>query len=637
MRKFLRLGVGFAGFALFLTITAAALAGASANRSSAVSIPDLSTSTLSAVPGNDWVSPEGNLAGNRYSSLTTITPANVSGVKLAWHVKLNEPVPKGKDPAALFGDESTAVESGGTLFTSDSLGRVYALDAATGKQLWYYEPNNPKTPEPPASKIPNPFGISLAGAALGASRGVAINDGLVYAFNEGGDAVALDASTGKLVWSDQVAPLIQGVGLSMAPLYYNGVIYGATAAGDQGEFPCFAFALDAKTGKMLWKFNIIPGQASDPGYSTWAHPLPARGGGAMWDTPSVDPTTGDVYFGTGNPIPYMGLLRGPGQEHFTDGVLALNAATGKEAWFFQEVHHDIWDADQSQAPMVYNGTVGGQKVDAIVTADKDGLWYVLDAATGKPVLPVTEMKVQQSAQAHTWATQPIPSTTPLVPQTVPDPAAWKNLKAPNGKPWNIGPGGAAGSFVGADATRYSVTAAFGQGASGNKPGSVDPTKGLLIEETTPGFTAYQAIPSSEVSKLTAFNFSAVADMKIAPLTGTPAAAVTGTRIEAMSIATGKMVWKVDHLASANKPGKGGAKPPPQNTFSGGLVTSPGLVWASSSNQLQAYSEANGKLLWSSPTLPSGTFAPPTTYEVNGTQYVILELSATHDLYAFSLS
>jgi len=85
MNKVLRLGAGLAGLALVLTITAVALAGASANRSAAVSIPDLSTATLSALPGNDWVTPEGNLSGNRYSTLTTITPSNVSGMKLAWH------------------------------------------------------------------------------------------------------------------------------------------------------------------------------------------------------------------------------------------------------------------------------------------------------------------------------------------------------------------------------------------------------------------------------------------------------------------------------------------------------------------------------------------------------------------------
>jgi quinohemoprotein ethanol dehydrogenase len=641
MKKTSRLGIGIVALAFILTIAGVALAGSTSTHKASVSIPDYSISDLKNPAGDDWFSPQSNLYGQRYSSLTTVSPSNVSGLKLAFHTKTTAPVPKGEDPKGLFTSEAPTVEANGTLFAQDAYGRVYAFDATTGKRLWYFEPHNPKTPEPPAAKLPNPFGISLAGAALGASRGVALNNGLVYAFEEAATMVAIDANTGKLVWSTQTAPRLQGQGGSMAPLYANGVLYAATAAGDQGEAPCFAFAIDAKTGKMLWKFNIIPSQASDPGYSTWAHPLPANGGGAMWATPAYDPDLNLVYFGTGNPIPYMGLLRGPGQEYFTDGVLALHADTGKLAWFYQEIHHDIWDADQSQQPVLYDGNVGGTSQKALVIANKDGLWYVLDRATGKPILPVTEMKVQQSKQAHTWATQPIPSTTPLVPQTVPNPAAWKSLKAPDGKPWNIGPGGPAGSFVAADATRYSVTAAFGQGASGNKPPALDPTKGILFEETTPGFLAYKAIPSSEVSKMSAFNFSAVADMKIAPLTGTPAAAVTGTRLEAMDVNTGKMLWKVDHLASQNKsskaPGGGNKKPAPSNNFGGGLAASNGIVWASSSNQLQAYDESNGKLLWSSQTLPSPNFAPPMTYSVNGKQYVSIYLGGTNDLYVFALS
>jgi quinohemoprotein ethanol dehydrogenase len=627
-----------AGLAFVLAITAVAAGSGSSNRSSNVSIPAFSTADLSKLPGNDWFSSSGNLWGTRHSSLTIITPANVGKLKLAWHVKLKEPVPKGEDPSGLFPSEAGQVEYGGNLYAEDTHGRVYALNATTGKQLWYWEPHSPKTPTPPAAKIPNPFGINLAGASLGVPRGVTLNDGTVYVFRESGSAVALDANTGKLKWSTQVAPLIEGPGLSMAPLYYNGTILGATAAGDQAEFPCFAFALDAKTGKMLWKFNVIPTKPSDPGYSTWAHPLPANGGGAMWATPVVDPATNLVYFGTGNPIPYMGLLRGPGKEYFTDGVLALHADTGKLAWFYQEVHHDLWDADQSQAPMLFDMNYNGTMRHALEIANKDGLWYVLDRATGQPIIPVTEMKVQQSKQSHSWATQPIPSTTPLVPQTVPDPKAWKNLKAPDGKPFNIGPGGPAGSFTAADATHYSVTAAFGQGASGNKPASLDQSAGLLFELTTPGFLADEAIPSSEVSKLTAFNFAAVADMKIAPLTTTPAGPVSGTRLEAMNLQTGKMVWKVDHLASQNKKTKapkGGAAAPPNN-FGGGIISTPGIVWTTSTNSLQAYDEKTGALLWSSPTLKSTSFSPPTTYSVGGKQYVTLLCGGSGDLYAFTV-
>ena len=126
----------------------------------------------------------------------------------------------------------------------------------------------------------------------------------------------------------------------------------------------------------------------------------------------------------------------------------MHADTGKLAWFFQEVHHDVWDADQSQQPMLFDMTYKGVMRHALASADKDGLLYILDRTTGQPIIPVNEMKTQQSSVSHTWPTQPIPTTQPLVPQNVPDRAKWKGLTAPDGKPYNIGTGGPAGLFHG---------------------------------------------------------------------------------------------------------------------------------------------------------------------------------------------
>jgi glucose dehydrogenase len=420
--------------------------------------------------------------------------------------------------------------------------------------------------------------------------------------------------------------------LSAAPLYYNGMILGATSGGDSGG-PCFVFAMNASTGKILWKFGVIPGTTGDPGYSTWTHPLPFDGGGAIWNTATVDPTNGLVYWGIGNPIPYGGATRGPGEEHFTDGTLALHVATGKFAWFFQEVHHDLWDADQSQQPMLTSVDYKGVKQDAIVSADKDGLWYVLNADNGKPIIPVTEMKVQQSAEAHTYATQPIPATQPLIPETVPDRSVWAKLTAPDGKPYNIGPPGIAGMFVAEDTSHYSVTAAGPeQGASGNKPAAFDPTTGLEVEETTPGFSSMQAVPVSELTtKLNYFNFGAVDSYKSGSLKGTPAAS-TGTLMEAINPSTGKVVWRDNRVTPTNPKALATATP-----FVGGVAISNGIIWTNGGPHLQAFSEQTGKLLWTSPALIGTSDSPPTVYEVNGTEYVTTLIGAKGDLYAFALS
>jgi alcohol dehydrogenase (cytochrome c) len=493
-----------------------------------------------------------------------------------------------------------------------------------------YEPHNEKAPIPAKDMAgDNTLHFKVLGPTA-ATRGLAIDDGMVYVEEPSGKMVALDATTGKQKWSTQVGDEAHGLSLSAAPVYYDGKILGATSGGDSGG-PCFAFALDASTGKVLWKFGVIPNSPGDPGYSTWSHPLAFDGGGAVWNTATVDPKNGLVYWGIGNPIPYGGTTRGPGADSFTDGTLALNVDTGKEAWFFQEVHHDLWDADQSQQPMLTTVTYKGHKQDAIVSADKDGLWYVLNADTGKPVVPVTEVKVQQSTEAHSYATQPIPQTEPLVPQNVPDRAAWAKLTAPDGKPYNIGPGGPAGSFTAMDSKSYSLTAAFGQGASGNKPASYDPKTGLLIEETTPGFSSFEAIPTSEVSKLNYFNFGAVLDYKTGSLKGTPAA-TAGTRLEAVDPSTGKIVWMVDRTTPTAAAALAKATP-----FAGGVLVSNGIIWVNGGSHLQALSEKSGKLLWSSPKLTGEPLSPPTTYAVNGKQYVTTFVGATGDFYAFGLS
>jgi len=615
----------FAG-AVVLVLAAVAVARVSQTHAAKIDIPKFTADQLSSTPGDDWVVTAGDLWGRRHSSLTDITTSNVTQLKQAFHVVLN--TKKKTDVVLQLPGEANPIEYKGTLFQVDNLGHVYAVDATTGKRLWTFIPNNPHVKLPPIAKK----GVFPIAGPWASSRGLAINDGMVFAEGLWGNVEAIDANTGKLVWSKQIAPASQGIGLSQPPIVVNGVLYGATSGGDTG-FSCIVFALDEKTGKMLWKFNVIPQSKADPGYQTWSHPLAFNGGGAMWAQLSYDKDTDAVFASVGNPIPYSGLLRGPGKEYYTCGQLALDGKTGKLKWFFQEVHHDIWDADQSQQGMLYDLKYNGTLRHAMVSANKNGLWYVLDRTNGQPIIPVREVKTQQSKLAHTWPTQPIPATEPLIPQSVPNRAKWKGLTAPDGKPYNIGPGGPAGTFAAIDSKAYTPTTGLGNGASGNKPASIDQEKGLLFEMTTPGFTALKNIPTSELSKLDYFNFDAVLSNKIDSLANTPAAKIAGSRIAAMNLETGKMVWKIDHLNSANKKGSKA----PQNTFTGGFATSPGIVWTFSHNALQAYNETDGKLLWQSPALKSTVLSPPTIYSAGGKEYVVAYCSGTGDLYAFSLA
>jgi PQQ-dependent dehydrogenase (methanol/ethanol family) len=640
MRKFTRFNVGLAAVVVAAAAIAAAAVGGT-SRSQA--IPAFSASQLNALPGNDWITPAGNLGGMRHSSLSQITPANVGSLTLAFHTKLT--APQVGDPVPEHGGEASHIEYGGTLYSEDLFGRVYANDATTGKMLWYYEPNLKQfytSTQSGPTTAGGQKGMPITSAsAVAATRGVSIGDGLVFVGESPVAAVvAIDATTGKQVWSHVVANINMGSTLSMAPVYYDGMILGATSGGDRGASD-IAFALDAKTGKPLWHFNLIPTKKSQPGYDTWTHPLAFNGGGAVWASPSVDSDAGLVYYATGNPIPYNPVVRGPGKEYYTDGILALHVKTGKIAWFYQAVHHDMWDADQSQQPVLYDMEYNGQTRKALAFANKDGLWYILDRLTGKPIVSTPEVKVQQSKEASTFATQPVPATLdPMTPQSVPNPSAWAGLNGPDGVPFNIGSGPGA-SFVAVDTTRYSVTAAFGSGPNSSRPASIDPTTGLYINESSPSFSAKKAMTTEQVGTL--LEGQTFSNQLSASLVGTPAAAVSASRLEAMDLKTGKMVWHIDHFNADQQKGA------PSIAFSAGtLTTGSGLIFTASANKLQAYDEKTGNLLWSSPTLAGAITSLPMTYSVNGKQYVTAfinssgsnAIGAAHgeagDLYTFVL-
>src|SRR5581483_8301921 len=245
------------------------------------------------------------------------------------------------------------VEYKGVIYAMDPVGRVYANDAATGNKLWYFEPNNANYPQSQAQKA----GITAL-VTVAAVRGLTIGDGMVF------------------------APEPQGT----------------------------LFALDAKTGRSLWHFNIIP-HKGQPGHETWTNPngtpgLFWNGGGASWAPIAVDTALDILYVSTGNTIPYTGYQRGPGKEYYTAGTLALHASTGKLAWFFQDVHHNNWDADTTLGPVLYDVDFGGKLRHAVASVNRTGILFLVDRATGKPIYPIKETPVPVYAPVFSYPTQP---------------------------------------------------------------------------------------------------------------------------------------------------------------------------------------------------------------------------------------
>ena len=372
-----------------------------------------------------------------------------------------------------------------------------------------------------------------------------------------------------------------------------------TSGGDFGA-RCKVVAIDGKTGRIKWTFNVIP-TGKQKGAETWPKKRAYLGGGAVWAPLVVDPALGLVYVGVGNPVPYNGSVRGKGKELFTESVVALNMNTGQYRWHYQTVHHDIWDYDTAANPLVaFDLTIKGTERKAIASMGKTGWVYLLDRRNGQPILGIPEKKVPQSPVQHTWPTQPIPVGEPFAAQC--PPATWKNWKAPDGKKVKIGC-----LFTPYNGKQYTAFAPAALGGVDWPPSSYSPRTGYMYVCSKDSSAAWKALPAKEAGKLKPLgNFFQIEGL--AAQKGSPAQHSQG-KVVAMNMRTNRRAW------TANFPSG-------DICYSGILSTAGGLVFVGRNNQtLQAYDDTTGKLLWTSPKLVASVAAPPMTYQVDGKQYV----------------
>jgi quinohemoprotein ethanol dehydrogenase len=546
-------------------------------------IPAFTPAQLTAVPGDDWITSRGDMYNRQFSSLSAITKSNVGQLKVAWHTRVAIPT-KGKPNFTGSSAEAEPVEYNGTMYMPDSQGHVFAFDAVTGERLWYYKPKYPK-------------GFS---AGLPTSRGVVIGGGKVFMAQTDGTIVGLDQATGRVAWKTKVGDYKLGYFFTSPPTYVNGLLIAGTSGGDFGA-RAKVVGMDATTGKIKWSFFVIP-TGNQLGAKTWPKKRAYLGGGAVWAPLTVDPTLGLVYVGVGNPVPYNGNVRGNGQELFTESVVALHTSTGKYAWHFQEVHHDIWDYDTAANPLVlFDLNIKGQLRHAVASVGKTGWVYILDRATGQPILGINEKKVPQSAAQHTWPTQPIPVGQPFAAQC-PDKKLWAGYKAPDGKPYNLGC-----IFTPYGTDHYTVFAPTALGGADWPPSSYSVKTGYLYICSKNSSGAWKALPAAQAGKLKPLgNFFQVEGL-FQPK-GSPGTKALG-QVVAMNMRNNRKVW-----AASFTPG--------DMCYSGILTTQGGLVFVGRNNaRLQAYDDQTGKLLWQSPKLLASIAAPPMTYTVNGKQYV----------------
>jgi quinohemoprotein ethanol dehydrogenase len=352
---------------------------------------------LQSPVARDWVTNGGNLTNQRYSTLKQIDTTNVKQLNGAWRTRL-----KRSGFGTKYSAEATPLVKDGIMYMVTGNDDVFALNAKTGDILWQHW-----------SSIEQRRTSACCGWL---SRGLAMGEGLLFVGQLDANVVALDIQTGREVWKTPIEDWPNGYSITSAPLYFDGIVYSGISGGELGIRGRLT-ALDAKTGKILWRTYTIPGPG-EVGSDTWPAESDAamHGGAPIWNTPALDPQLGLIYFATGNAGPdYDGSIR-EGDNLFSASILALKAKTGEYVWHFQEVHHDLWDYDAASPVVLFDTVIDGQPRKGIAQAGKTGWVYILDRASGKPLIGIDERPVPQEPRQKTAKTQPYPQGDATVPQ-----------------------------------------------------------------------------------------------------------------------------------------------------------------------------------------------------------------------------
>ncbi len=319
----------------------------------------------------EWPSYGRDYSEQRFSPLKQIDVSNVSKLGLAWYGDLAE---RGGSY------ETTPVVTDGRIFVTSPWSKVYAFDAKSGKRLWKYDPH-----------VPGEFAVKLCCGIV--NRGVAVWKGKVIWGTLDGRLIAVDARTGSKVWEIQATDPKKWLSITGAPRIADGRIFIGEAGSEfeeRGYLACYS----ADTGKELWRWWSVPGDPSK-GFEQPELAMAAKtwggewwktgGGGTPWDGITYDPTTGYVYIGTGNGAPWPSEDRSPGSGDnlFTASVIAINAKTGKYVWHYQETPAESFDFDSTAQITTADLVINGEKRHVVMHAPKNGIFYVLDAKTGK--------------------------------------------------------------------------------------------------------------------------------------------------------------------------------------------------------------------------------------------------------------
>jgi alcohol dehydrogenase (cytochrome c) len=496
----------------------------------------------------EWLTYSGSYNGWRHSSLTEITPANVAQLRTRWIKQFDTNESK---------LEATPLVIGGVIFTVAPFSSVVALDARTGDLIWEY-------------KRPLPPNLPLCCGRV--NRGLAAHGNTIFYGSPDGYLVAINANDGTVIWQVLVASSSEGYSMTGAPLVINRSVVVGIAGGEYG-IRGFLAAYDISTGEMQWKFETIPGPG-EAGHETWENDAWRTGGGATWNTGSYDPSTDLLYWGVGNPGPvFSGDLR-PGDNLFTNSVIALHASTGKLAWHFQFTPHDEHDWDSAQTPILADLVIDGQIRKVICWLNRNGFYYILDRLTGEFLLgtPFVELS---------WATGLTSAGRPILSDTA-----------------KVTPAG--------HLTKPGVDG----GTNWQNP-AFDQRRGSIFVPTTLGSSTYtNQRPDTVRREPNGFYNGSSFTQTEPPI----------RLVRALAAATGQQKWEYKSSDAGRE-------------YSGLLSTEGGLVFGASAGAIFALDAESGREVWRLP-LGGYTLSPPISFAVDGRQ--VIAVTAGRALFVFGL-
>lgn len=594
-----------------------------------------------AVTGS-WDRFAGDAGATQYSPLSQINTGNADRLAVAWTYRTGEMARRGDDILkSAFAMTPIMVDD--LLVGCSPWNRVFALDPATGREKWLFDPQITIKVGPGSRYVCR--GVAHWRDPL-AAPGALCADRIVTGTNDA-RIFALDARTGRRCPGFGRDGEIQ-VTTATAEHFPGEMKFNAPPAivGDVAIFGSFVFdgarrdrplgtvrAFDLRTGAPRWTFDPVPQDKADPRAASWGNGANiGYGGGNVWADMAVDEARGMVFLPTSSAS--MDLWAGyrPGANRDANSVVALDAKTGRRIWAYQIVHHDVWDFDLPTAPILADVPIDGRSVPAVIQLTKQGLIFVLDRMTGKPLLPVEERKVQQvhAPGEYLSATQPFPTAMPaLMPQRLDEKDGWGftpfDRNACRAKIAKY-----KGRGLYAPLTQDGVTM-FPLATGGTNLGmrAFDPQRKLLIANTIRVAGGIALAPRDEdklktpEERAASGPFKVVGDVLMSPF-GIPCNPPPWGALTAIDMATRKIVWQIprgttEKLAALpiplafGTPSRGGPM-----TTGGGLI----FIAATMDDAFRVIATDTGRELFKT-HLPAGGQATPMTYMAGGRQYVVI--------------